>query len=1247
MATIATEKPGLTPQQKQAIFTRDVSVALSAGAGCGKTFVLTERFLSHLEDASADELGRFVAITFTDRAAREMRDRIRHGCQRRQIAATDDATADRWLAILRDLDSARVSTIHSFCGALLRAHAVEAGLDPRFQTLDAIQSATLRTEFLDDQLRELLARRDKSTMDLVVQFGLERLKAMIGLLLDRRQQIVFDAWKLAAVDDVLERWRTFHAERVLPAIMQQIAGSPAARTMLRILAGDVCGHKVFRQQQACLREMLPRLAESQQPAEDLQAVRDNAKVQGAGTKRDWYDEQLYLEYKDAAEVLRKLIDKLRPRVTFDPAAARPAALAGLQLLELAAPIVVGFQKHKQKLGCLDFDDLLIRAKDLLSDPRNAELRHRLSRQIELLLVDESQDTDPLQVELIEALCGDDLTGGKLFFVGDFKQSIYRFRRADPRVFRALEERMPLAGRLPLSRNFRSQPAILCFVNALFCGSFDERYEPLVPHRRQVTPTPAVEFLWYTASDDDEAKSVELLRKQEAEWIARRLRAMLDGAEPLVGVEENSLTPGGSATRAVQPGDIAILFRALSDVADYEEALRRYGIPYYLVGGKAFYAQQEIHDLLNLLRSLASSCDDVSLAGLLRSPFFSLADETIFWLAQHPGGLSGGLFAQRHLAGMSNDEGRMTNDGNDLEQVQRVAFAAETLRSLRSVKDRLPIADLIHEALARTGYDAVLLAEFLGERKLANLHKLIEQARSFDRTGIFTLADFITQLSEFVAQQPDEPLAATHPESTNVVRLMSIHQSKGLEFPVVVVPDLDRRMQNSSSPVAFSAELGPLVKLSDGGRDDDEPGITGYDLHAAVESLEEAGERIRLLYVATTRAADYLLLSAGVKKLDSPGSPWMQLLAERFDLQTGRFLGTLPPGYDPPGPIRVTRQKPSAAAPQGASRRRPLVDMVEQAADLATSGTVVIPQHTGPIVADPSARRQFSFSRLSGALEQHDPIDETSGMSTDEARDMASPRGKTKSGSRSELPGRGHSASEPDVDPIRLGTLVHEVLAVVPLQEQLDAARCVRETSARRQGDTPAEIARATELLARFFRSPRAADLRKARRMHRELEFLMGWPPRKKAFQTSDVTGSSMRGDEPRGSQKAIPEPRGLSPRKATSTKLLPGMNDDFRGDNLALFLQGFVDCLYEDVQGEWHLLDYKTNQVDDSNLTATAEGYALQLQVYALAVERTFGRPPASCTLHFLRTGQEVPVQPADEQDLVRRVSGVVEKLRA
>ncbi len=290
------------------------------------------------------------------------------------------------------------------------------------------------------------------------------------------------------------------------------------------------------------------------------------------------------------------IDDFADRISFDPEAALPAAEIGLQLLGLADGVNQAYDAKKQDLGVLDFNDLLIHAKKLLVGPQSNLLRKHWAAHLQLLLVDEFQDTDPLQVELVMALCDNEVARGKLFFVGDFKQSIYRFRGADPGVFRRLREEIPPEGRLPLSLNFRSQPAILDFVNALFSEEFQD-YEPLRADKPQISPVPAVEFLWAAEAEstdaDDNTKDsdasdpsgsvpsdplsiaqasflktadeesardqtpAERRRRREADWIARRIRSMLDSGEKIVWDQEASKA-GKPATRPVRPGDIALL-----------------------------------------------------------------------------------------------------------------------------------------------------------------------------------------------------------------------------------------------------------------------------------------------------------------------------------------------------------------------------------------------------------------------------------------------------------------------------------------------------------------------------------------------------------------------------------------------------------------------------------------------------------------------------------------------------------------
>jgi ATP-dependent helicase/nuclease subunit A len=1046
----AEPKSPWTAEQCAAIQMRDVSVALSAGAGCGKTFVLTERFLAHFESANpqsppADELAHVVAITFTERAAREMRDRIRSKCHERLRSAAD-ADAQYWADLLRGLDSARISTIHSFCGALLRSRAVEAGLDPQFEVLEQAQADTLLSEAIDDDLRAWVAAHDENVLNLAARFGLGALSDMLRRLVLECERDELTKWLEISPVEQVALWESFHRDAVLPAIAEQIADSPAAQAVLRILTHHIPTNPTMQARRAVLLDTLGTLKQTvdgRKLTTALEAIRAHAKVQGGGTAKAWESAEAYDDFKQAATELRERIDRVLPLAAFDPQSALVSADVARQLLEMADRVERSYSERKRALGVLDFNDLLTRARRLLIDPAHRDLKSRLSSQIHLLLVDEFQDTDPTQVELVVALCDEIVAPGKLFFVGDFKQSIYRFRGADPGVFLKLREKTATRGKLSLTKNFRSQPAVLEFVNALFWTELGEKYEPLRPARQQVTAVPAVEFLWVPQVEEKEKKGVS--RQREADWIARRIRALLDGGQPIVW-DADAAKAGKPAARAAQPGDIALLFRALSDVELYEEALRRQGIDYYLVGGHAFYAQQEIFDVLNLLRTLNSPSDAVSLVGVLRSGFFSLADETIFWLAQHSAGLSGGLYGDYPVEISAEEQGR-------------ARFAATTLAELRDSKDRLRICELIDEALARTGYDAALLNEFLGERKLANLRKLVEQARSFDRDGFFALPDFVAQLTQFVAGQPDEPLAATHSENTNVVRLMTIHQSKGLEFPIVIVPDLDRPTHNRSRPVKFDAQLGPLVKMP---KDDGSMG--GYELWNILETKADLAELGRLLYVATTRAADYLILSSGVAQLGAASGPWTRLLARRFDLVTGRLIGDLP--ADEPRPqIRVIAEEP--AMQRAAASRRAKVDL-DKLLDEVAGWQDAAPERLSaidPIAPDLGARRQYSFSRLAGTVH---PQPEYS-----EPFDFAAPS---------------------PIDPRGLGTLVHGVLAAVEFGRAVDCRALVRLHAERNLSSGSAEADEAVQMVERFLASARASELAAAIECHAEIEFLLSWPP---------------------------------------------------------------------------------------------------------------------------------------------------------
>ncbi len=862
----------LTEQQRLAVTTRDVSVVLSSGAGCGKTHVLTERYLSHLRDDGA-EVGQIVAITFTDRAARQMRGRIRDAVRKHLHAAANDAEAEAWARHLRGLETAPVSTIHSFCGTILRQHAYEVGLDPRFEVLEEILAANVLNEALDQCLQDLLTANSDEAEDLrqlVLLYGWRPAVDAIASLLRSADRDPRAAWLETPPSRIARDWRRAACEEFLPRYVDYLCAAKSQIVQLLTLLRrhpPRPGPMADNVQRLCA--LLPRLAAAPDLAAAVEELAEAARV-GAVGKKAWPEPEVYEPIKAAMERFRTGIRGLGLECFADPGdRLAEAAVVGQRFMRVTAAVSRVYLERKRSLGLVDFHDLLTLTRDFLRD--RPDLRARLQNRIGFVLIDEFQDTDPVQMELVEYLCGGGATEGKLFAVGDSKQSIYRFRGAEVRLFQDLRRRVAHDGRQVLTINFRSQPAVLDFVNALFATRLAD-FEPLVANEPQVNVGTCVEFLW--SPREDKASATEA-RTTEAKWIAARIAALTaPGAEPLVVDRDGDPT----RLRAARPADVVLLFRSMTNVAIYESALRNCGLDYYLVGGRAFFAQQEIYDILNLLRALENPQDSLSLAGTLRSPFCCLSDEALFVVGRHPEGLWAGL----------NDaslDARLP-----IGQGPTVARARRFLKRWRALKDRLPIAGLLNAVFADSGFDAATQYESLGDRKLANLWKLLELARTFDRSGLFGLAEFVARLGDLVRAGPREEQAATQPENADVVRLMSIHQAKGLEFPIVFVADLAGGVGGPQRPAAvWDPELGCVARPP---ADEDGPPFPefAWRLYEARCELEDWHEGLRTLYVACTRARDYLVLSAALREGHAAEAPWILTLAERFDLATGRCVG---------------------------------------------------------------------------------------------------------------------------------------------------------------------------------------------------------------------------------------------------------------------------------------------------------------------------------------------------------------------
>jgi ATP-dependent helicase/nuclease subunit A len=730
-----------TDEQEQAVSRRREPLLLAAGAGSGKTSVLVERFVrAVLEDGLA--CGSILAITFTERAAGELRERVR----KRFLTLGEREAA-------RDTEAAFVSTFHGFCARVLRTHALLAGLDPDFTILDEGLSRRLRDRAFVIALADFLAGEPGDAVDLVAAYGADRVRAM--------------------VQGVYAELRSRGQDR-------------------------------------------PRLPSPRRP-------------------------------------LARASDPESPSANDDSATAESSAAddaAAAQSVSLLDQLVAGFGRSYEELkrarGAVDFDDLELRARELLESQES--VRGAWSERFELLMVDEFQDTNPRQLAILEAL-----ERGNLFTVGDELQSIYGFRDADVGLFRTRRSELAeRGGCLQLTGNFRSRAPLLDVVNAVFEDRLQGGYTPLVAARQESGDggEPLVELLlssrrgWAAGDEPAEGIATPPAGAGVAPWREAEARLLAERVAELVG--------GGRA----QPGDVAVLLRALGDLDCYERALQDCGLKTIAtVGG--FWGRQQVGDLLAYLRALANPLDELALYATLASPLVGLSSDGLVLLARAARVRGKGQVWATVQGGAEELDSRLGGEDRDALVAFRERFERE-----RRAAPRRTISQLIERALDDGGYRAHVLGLDWAERRLANVHKLLRLARRFEASEGRDLRGFLDhvahQLQMSSGPEPDGPVAGVEPDA---VQLMSIHAAKGLEFPVVCIADLGRA-QNLGVPelLVDGDRVGLRLVRLDGAE-----ATPALDFPALCEERKraQAEEEDRIVYVGMTRARERLLLSGAV------------------------------------------------------------------------------------------------------------------------------------------------------------------------------------------------------------------------------------------------------------------------------------------------------------------------------------------------------------------------------------------------
>jgi len=894
---------GLSPEQTEAAAARGCAVAVTAGAGAGKTRTLVARYLSLLAEGLPPR--RVVAITFTRKAAREMRNRAREQVRRYLEDPTlDNGERGRWQQVYTQLDAARIGTIHALCGEILRHHPAETGLDPRFEVLDEGQAALLQASAIDAALA--WAADDPDAAALYALFGERELRRTLSGLLAQR----LDAGEaFAALPEAAEELRAYWEKAIaearrgaIEALLQDMTFQEAVaplRAARPLREDDKLGIQV-REVLTAVDEALVAIGvvatgcyygrgdgEGAAAAEGRydKRAQDGAVERAAqalaalgdirlnvGSQRAWPGGKEELaEVKDAMRALRQ-------------AWGRAEAWASLSLTEVDEALIACYAalyalyRHaseryaelKRGRPALDFDDLEAGALRLLREHPAA--RAYWQGEVAALLVDEFQDTNARQRDLLDLL---DPGAGKLFLVGDGKQSIYRFRGADVTVFRQKRAQVATTGQsYDLATSYRAHRGLIGALNALLApvlGTPDaarpyvEPFAPLV-HDREA-PAEGLDPGAVQAQHGGRAGGapayVELhlalgpkrggaLERAAAALVARLVDLVESGG---VRVSETDPDDGQTVVRPLGYGDIAILCRASSAFPAYEDALETAGVPFLTVAGRGFYDRPEVRDMLNALQAIADPTDDLALVGLLRSAACQLTDMALYRLVE----------ARRAQDAPSLWALLERGDLSSLEDEAGLARQADLwIGRLHEQVGRVLVADVLKAYLDETGYRAALLQAGRG-RAARNVTKLLSDAHRSEMVGVAAFLEYVAQLRDVGAREGE-----AYSVGAGAVQVMSVHAAKGLEFPVVAIGDANRR-DPTTRGLLVDSQLGVLPELKGEAIDETGPGRPAVEqVRSAVYRLaqrstqdQEQAESDRLLYVAATRARELLLISAAV------------------------------------------------------------------------------------------------------------------------------------------------------------------------------------------------------------------------------------------------------------------------------------------------------------------------------------------------------------------------------------------------
>lgn len=1208
-----------TEQQQQVIDLRKADILVSAAAGSGKTAVLVQRILSKITDPEDPvNIDQLVIVTFTQAAAGEMRERIQAAIEKEAALHPDNEHLQRQRTRIH---MANISTIHSFCKSVIQNHFQEIDLEPSFRIGDEGEVKLIKQEVLGEVLEEYFASEDKTFVRFAETFA-------VGKNDDILESIVLDLYNFSMSDPYPVEWLshclTQYAAKDYEAVLQTDWMQALFAHFRQMLSYGDTKIKKFCQlvEQIPEREAYMEIAgyyrallESLAARPDyvhwqkvLQELKHPALPRG---KKSCQDEEIREELKQLRDDVKKILDSLKKdyfgqtaeEILDDLANCRPVME---KLIEITVRFMEAYRQEKRSRNLLDFNDLEHEALRILRDEKTkepTETAREYGEFFDEILIDEYQDSNMVQEYLLTSISRHAAGEHNVFMVGDAKQSIYRFRMARPELFMEKFDTFSVSEgprrRIDLHKNFRSRHHVLDSANYIFerlmhreLGgiTYDAEaalYPGLIFPEQDTKQDYRTELLLFDKKElEGELDAVQY----EAKLIAHRIRRLTDPAKGLQVLDKAS---GGY--RRAQYGDIAILLRSTAgfDTALIEE-LAAEGIPAHAVSREGYFDTLEIATVLNYLRVIDNPLQDIPMLSVLKSPFVGISDEDLVRLRlKEKKTIYDCVCAYRE-------------DGEEDTLVRRLADFLEQLADFRKKMHYMPIHKFICYILDETGYGDYIAVMPGGEQRRANIQMLIEKASDFEAAsylGVFQFVRYVEQLEKYQIETGEASVVG---ENDNAVRIMTIHKSKGLEFPIVFLAGLGRKFNHTQArqPVVFHPTLGlgmDNVQLKS--RQKNKTLLRGAIL--LQNQLESLGEELRVLYVALTRAREKMILTAGAEDLERAvknayrdgmgdameygclvsaghyidwiltalaGHPDMDVLAEEYmEQKPGRPFNSYEGAGFAVQKVRLDEMLEEDLQ-QMAENERKWLNLEEQLA----FHTEELPEHM-------SKALHFAYP-----YEKEKKIPVKVSVSELKRREISQEEEAQLFAAEEPVRLRPAflEAEEEHVSSVARGTAYHKVF------ECLDLEKC---------GD----IKEIREQLESFFEAELLPE--ECRPVIR--------PEKIAAFVKSDIGQRMKRADR-----------EGRLYREQPFVYSMEAQKLDKNWDSAQpVLIQGIIDAFFEE-DGALVLVDYKTDHLKGQKPQVLAERYKSQMEYYRKALESMMGKPVKEAVLYSVYLEQIVPV---------------------